>query len=78
MWISVWVKWNPDYAVAVLCTGILICMIGSVLCIYYSNKRWWKSQEKLDEEIEEWKKARELYEKAKDKLERFVLSNKTE
>lgn len=67
MWICAFASTteNKDIVMAVLFTGLFLCLMGSMLSMsIFSNKLFWKKQDEFDKEIEKYWIARKKYEEA--------------
>ena len=77
MWIAVWGSWNREYAVWILCLGIILCISSAlILAQVLTQKALWLNQEELDKEIEKFRNAKAKYEKATLELVKMQQLNK--
>jgi len=69
MWLSIYGSWNRDAGLWIFCLGLALCLFsGLILVGLLSNKALWLSQDKYNEHIQEFKEAKNIYEKASKKL----------
>jgi|LakMenE18May11ns_1017448.scaffolds.fasta_scaffold9592633_2 hypothetical protein len=65
MWIAIWGSWHREFAVWVLCLGIILCISSAlILAQVLTQKALWLNQEELDKEVQNFRDAKAKYEKA--------------